>query len=104
MDASKEFEKEKAQNYLTDENVKKIVDTVIARKDVEKFAHLATYAEIVENDYNLNIPRYVDTFEEEAPVDIDAETEKLIELEQEAKEAEKKVKAYFRELGLKVGE
>lgn len=104
VDASKEFEKGKAQNYLTNENVKKIVDTVIARKDVEKFAHLATYAEIVKNDYNLNIPRYVDTFEEEAPVDIDAETEKLIELDQKAKEAEKKVKAYFRELGLKVGE
>lgn len=77
---------------------------MIARKDVEKFAHLATYEEIVENGYNLNIPRYVDTFEEEAPVDIDTETEKLIKLDQEAKEAEKKVKAYFRELGLKVGE
>ena len=104
VDASKEFEKGKAQNYLTDENVKKIVDTVIARKDVEKFAHLATYEEIVKNDYNLNIPRYVDTFEEEAPVDIDAETEKLIELDQKAKEAKEKVNAYFRKLGLKVGE
>lgn len=104
VDASNEFEKGKAQNYLTDANVKKIVDTVIARKDVEKFAHLASYEEIVENDYNLNIPRYVDTFEEEALVDIDAETEKLITLDKEAKEAEAKVKAYFRELGLKVGE
>lgn len=104
VDASKEFEKGKAQNYLTDENVKKIVDTVIARKDVEKFSHLATYEEIVKNDYNLNIPRYVDTFEEEAPIDINAQTDILIGLNKEAKEAEDKVNAYFRELGLKVGE
>lgn len=104
VDASKEFEKGKAQNYLTDENVKKIVDTVIARKDVEKFSHLATYKEIVKNDYNLNIPRYVDTFEEEAPIDINAQTDILIGLNKEAKEAEDKVNAYFRELGLKVGE
>lgn len=104
VDASKEFEKGKAQNYLTDENVKKIVDTVIARKDVEKFAHVATYEEIVENDYNLNIPRYVDTFEEEKPVDINAQTDILMGLNKEAKEAEDKVNAYLRELGLKVGE
>lgn len=104
VDASNEFEKGKAQNYLTDENVKRIVDTVIARKDVEKFAHLASYEEITENDYNLNIPRYVDTFEEEAPVDINAETEKLIALDKAAKEAQEKVNAYFRELGLKEGE
>lgn len=104
VDASKEFEKGKAQNHLTDANVKKIVDTVIARKDVEKFAHLATYEEIVENDYNLNIPRYVDTFEEEEPIDINAQTDILIGLNKEAKEAEDKVNAYFRELGLKVGE
>lgn len=104
VDASKEFEKGKAQNYLTDENVKRIVDTIIERKDVEKFAHLASYEEIVGNDYNLNIPRYVDTFEEEEAIDIDAQTDILIGLNQEAKEAEDKVNAYFRELGLKVGE
>lgn len=104
VDASKEFEKGKAQNHLTDANVKKIVDTVIARKDVEKFAHLASYEEIVENDYNLNIPRYVDTFEEEAPIDINVQTDILIGLNKEAKEAEDKVNAYFHELGLKVGE
>lgn len=80
------------------------MDTVIARKDVEKFSHLTTYEEIVKNDYNLNIPRYVDTFEEEAPIDINAQTDILIGLNKEAKEAEDKVNAYFRELGLKVGE
>ena len=102
VDASKKFEKGKAQNYLTDENVDKIVETVLARKDVEKFAHLASYEEIVQNDYNLNIPRYVDTFEEEEPIDINEQTAVLRKLNEEAKEAEEKVNAYFRELGLKV--
>jgi Type I restriction-modification system methyltransferase subunit len=54
---------------LRQEDIDKIVTTYLNRQDVEKYAHVATMAEIRENDYNLNIPRYVDTFEEEAPVD-----------------------------------
>lgn len=104
VDASKEFEKGKAQNNLTDANVDKIVKTVLERKDVEKFAHLASYEEIVQNDYNLNIPRYVDTFEEEEQIDINAQTAILRDLNKEAKVVEEKVNAYFRELGLEVGE
>ncbi|WP_203626418.1 type I restriction-modification system subunit M [Lacticaseibacillus mingshuiensis] len=69
IDASKGFEKQKNSNKLRQEDVDKIVQTYLARQDVEKYAHIATMAEIRENDYNLNIPRYVDTFEEEAPVD-----------------------------------
>ncbi|MBK4742781.1 type I restriction-modification system subunit M [Bacillus cereus] len=70
IDASNEFTKEKNQNKLTKENIDKIVETYKKREDVEKYAHIATFDEIKENDFNLNIPRYVDTFEEEAPVDM----------------------------------
>ncbi len=65
IDASKEFVKDKNQNKLNSENIEKIIDTYKNRVDVDKYAHVATHEEIVKNDYNLNIPRYVDTFEEE---------------------------------------
>lgn len=71
IDASNDFEKGKNQNNLTDENVDKILETLEKREDVDKYAHRAEVAEILENEYNLNIPRYVDTFEEEPPVDVD---------------------------------
>ncbi|MCU5181201.1 type I restriction-modification system subunit M [Bacillus toyonensis] len=70
IDASNEFTKGKNQNELSKENIDKIVETYKKREDVEKYAHVATFDEIKENDFNLNIPRYVDTFEEEAPVDM----------------------------------
>lgn len=72
IDASSEFEKVKNQNKLTEENIVKIVETYKNREDVEKYAHVATFDEINENEYNLNIPRYVDTFEEEPLVDMEA--------------------------------
>ncbi|HFJ9308178.1 TPA: type I restriction-modification system subunit M [Bacillus cereus] len=70
IDASNEFTKGKNQNKLSKENIDKVVETYKKREDVEKYAHVATFDEIKENDFNLNIPRYVDTFEEEAPVDM----------------------------------
>ncbi len=70
IDASKEFSKGRNQNKLTKENVDKIVETYKKRESVEKYAYLASFEEIKENDFNLNIPRYVDTFEEEEPVDM----------------------------------
>ncbi|TCS93303.1 type I restriction-modification system subunit M [Hazenella coriacea] len=70
IDASKEFIKGKNQNKLSKENIDKIVETYKKRDHVEKYAHLASFDEIKENDFNLNIPRYVDTFEEEPPVDL----------------------------------
>ncbi|WP_332632555.1 type I restriction-modification system subunit M [Halalkalibacter flavus] len=70
IDASKEFIKGKNQNKLSSENIDKIVETYKKREDVEKYAHVASFEEIKENDFNLNIPRYVDTFEEEEPVDM----------------------------------
>ena len=67
---------------------------------MEKFAHLASYEEIVQNDYNLNIPRYVDTFEEEEVVDIAAVQANIARLKQEIAEAEVKMDVYLKELGL----
>lgn len=71
IDASNDFEKCKNQNNLTDENVDKIISTFKERKDIDKYAHVASIEEIRENDFNLNIPRYVDTFEEEEPIDLE---------------------------------
>ncbi|WP_407886564.1 type I restriction-modification system subunit M [Levilactobacillus sp. N40-8-2] len=71
IDASAHFEKGKNQNILRDEDIDKIIETYKTRQDVEKYAHVATLDEIKENEFNLNIPRYVDTFEEEPPVDVD---------------------------------
>ncbi|RFB11450.1 type I restriction-modification system subunit M [Bacillus sp. HNG] len=70
IDASNEFTKGKNQNKLSKENIDKIVETYKKREDVEKYAHVATFDEIKENDFNLNIPLYVDTFEEEELVDM----------------------------------
>ena len=67
IDASREFEKVKTQNKLRPEHIQKIIETYRNRSEIEKYSHCATLKEIEENDYNLNIPRYVDTFEEEDP-------------------------------------
>lgn len=101
IDASKEFEKGKNQNLLTNEHIDKIIQTYKNRQDIDKYAHVAKMAEIEENDYNLNIPRYVDTFEEEPPVDLKAEFAKLTKLQTEAKEIDTELDKYFQELGLK---
>lgn len=101
IDASKEFEKGKNQNLLTDEHIDKIIQTYKNRQDIDKYAHVAKMAKIEENDYNLNIPRYVDTFEEEPPVDLKAEFAKLTKLQTEAKEIDTELDKYFQELGLK---
>ena len=83
IDASKEFEKVKTQNILTEDHINKIIDTYNRREDVEKYAHKASYDEIQENDYNLNIPRYVDTFEEPEPIDIVQVSKDMQEINQE---------------------
>ena len=70
IDASKEFQKDKAQNFMLPEHVEKIVDAYKKRGDIEKFSHLATYEEIQDNNFNLNIPRYVDTFEQEEVINL----------------------------------
>lgn len=88
IDASKDFIKGKNQNKLSQENIDRIVETYKKREDVEKFAHVASFEEIKENDFNLNIPRYVDTFEEKEEVDIVELGKELVALNQQIKTAE----------------
>ncbi|CEG23835.1 putative type I restriction enzymeP M protein [Planococcus massiliensis] len=104
IDASNEFEKGKNQNNLTDENVDKIVDTYKSRETIERYSYAASLKEIKENDYNLNIPRYVDTFVEEEPVDLDAVQVRLKEIDQEIEEIDRELEEYFKELGVGLGE
>lgn len=100
IDASREFEKAKNQNRLKPEHIEKIVETYKNREDVEKYAHKASLEEIKENDYNLNIPRYVDTFEEEEEIDL-AEVQKLIDQdEKEIAELEKVIAGQLKLLGV----
>jgi len=89
IDASQEFEKGKNQNKLTDENIDKIIRVYKERKNVEKYAHLASIEQIRENEYNLNIPRYVDTFEEEKPIDLECISKMLEEDNLEIERLEK---------------
>lgn len=96
IDASNEFEKGKNKNKLTDENIKTIIEAYQNRKDIEKYAHVASLDEIKENDYNLNIPRYVDTFEEEVVIPL---SEVAKELEEVRKEIDDTSKELFNLLG-----
>lgn len=100
IDASKEFEKNKNQNYLTNKNIAKIFETYKNRKEIEKYSHLATMQEIAENEYNLNIPRYVDTFEEEKIVDIKAVANNLKELNEKEIGFQAKIAGFCDELGI----
>lgn len=101
IEASKEFKANKAQNILTEENIEKIYSTYKTRKDVEKFARKVDFKELEENDFNLNITRYVDTFTEEEPVDIKANLKELEQLEPELQKLEKQMDVYLKELGIK---
>lgn len=100
IDASNEFEKGKNQNKLRMEDIEKIVDTYHNRKEIEKYSHIATIEEIRENDYNLNIPRYVDTFEEEEPINLEEVKKDIEGVEGELLEVKKEMKKYLDELGL----
>ena len=100
IDASREFEKVKNQNMLLEEHIDKIVNTYRNRTVIEKYSHLATLQEVAENDYNLNIPRYVDTFEEQEEIDIQAVMQEIKSLESKRAELDKEIDVYFKELGL----
>lgn len=105
VDASKEFKKDKAKNVLEPANITKIVETYQAFRnganaEVEKYSHVATLDEIVENEYNLNIPRYVDTFEEEEIINIDEVNAEIADLKTRIAEVEKQMAKYLEELGL----
>lgn len=98
IDASRDYKEAKNQNLLTDEHVQKIVDTYRAFQTVDKYAYRATPQEIADNDFNLNIPRYVDTFEEEAEIDLDAVKTEITRLEGELATVRAKMQAYLEEL------
>jgi len=102
IDASNEFEKGKNQNNLSDKNITKIIETYRNRQDVDKYAHVASIEEIKENDYNLNIPRYVDTFEEEEELNLD-EINRMIEQDnREIAQLEKEIAEQLALLGVKM--
>jgi len=100
IDASQHFEKVKTQNYLRDEDVDRIVDTYAKRITIDKYSYVANLDEVRENDYNLNIPRYVDTFEEEDPVDIAIVASELKELETEIKITDETIAGFCLELNI----
>ncbi|HAD13040.1 MAG TPA: type I restriction-modification system subunit M [Saprospirales bacterium] len=106
IDASKHFESAKNQNRLRHSDIEHIVSTYrdfaagkLAPGVVEdKYSYVATPEEILENDYNLNIPRYVDTFEEEAEVDMAAVQQEIAQLEAELEKVQKEIDAYLKQL------
>ncbi len=100
IDASNNFEKVKNQNKLREKDIDLILSTYKNREEIEKYSHLATQKEISENDYNLNIPRYVDTFEEEEPIDLNQVVKELRALEDEIKEIDQTIIDNCKELGI----
>ena len=99
IDASREYQDGKNQNFLRPEDIRKIVQTCRARASVDKYAYLATFAEIKENDFNLNIPRYVDTFEEEEEIDLMQVRREREQLKEELAALEVEMDGYLKELG-----
>jgi type I restriction enzyme M protein len=99
IDASREFKNGKNQNFLTETNLQKIVETYQQRENIDKYAYLATHDEIKENDYNLNIPRYVDTFEEEEEIDLMAVRKEREVLKGQLADLEIEMDGYLKELG-----
>ena len=102
IDASGEgnYEKGKNQNVLRNSDIARIVSTYEARETVDKYSYVASYDEIKDNDFNLNIPRYVDTFEEEELVDIDEVKQNIANIEAELAQVQAQMAKYLEELGL----
>ena len=100
IDASQGFEKVGNQNYLRNEHIEKIVETYKARTTQEKYSHLATLQEIKDNDYNLNIPRYVDTFEEQESIDLEAVARELASLDDEIKTTDSNIAEFCKQLNI----
>lgn len=102
IDGSKEFEPGKNQNRLREEDIEKIVNTYKSFDTAEKYAYRATFEEIKNNEFNLNIPRYVDTFEEEEEIDIMEVQKEIDDLEKELAGVRGEMKGYLEELGLNI--
>lgn len=100
IDASREFEKAKNKNLLLESHIEKITSTYLNRVEIEKYSHLVTLQEITDNDYNLNIPRYVDTFEEEEEINIQDVMSEIKSLESKRAELDAEINIYLQELGI----
>lgn len=98
IDSSKNCIKQAKQNDMNDEQINKIIETYKNRKEIEKYSHLASFEEVVKNDYNLNIPRYIDTFETEPLPDLKEVVQDIIKIEKETKECEKQLKGMLEQL------
>ena len=97
-----DFEEGKSRNKLREKDIKKILSAFDKFKDIDKYCHVADLSELEENEYNLNIPRYVDISEPEEEINIQEAYNELSELESEQKELESKVKTDLKELGIKL--
>ena len=101
INAAQHFEKGKRQNYLTDAHIDKIIETYQKRpKEVERYARRVEMKEIIENDYNLNISRYVSTAEDEEEIDLEATHANLVTIEEEIRRATSEHNRFLKELGL----
>jgi len=100
IDASQDFKKAKNQNYLRDEDVEKIIQTFRKRNAEDNYSYVATLDELKENEYNLNILRYVDTFEEEEPIDLDMVCNELKSLDKDMKETDKTIAGFCKQLNI----
>ncbi len=89
----------KNQNRLRSEDIDKIYNTFKNWEAIDKYSHIASFAELKENDFNLNIPRYVDTFEEEAEIDLIAVRTERVQMQNELKTLEAEMEGYLKELG-----
>lgn len=100
IDASQHFEKAKTQNVLRNEDIDLIVETYRNRTETPKYSKKASLEEIAKNDYNLNIPRYVDTFESEESIDIDAIAKELKALDEAIKATDETIAGFCKELNI----
>ena len=100
IDASNEFEKVGNQNQLTQDNIDKIINTYRNRTAIDKYSYVAPLSEVAENDYNLNIPRYVDTFEEEKEIDLEAVANNLKALEKDIEATDLVIAEFCKELNI----
>ncbi|MCP3672428.1 MAG: N-6 DNA methylase [Gammaproteobacteria bacterium] len=102
INASEHFERDKRQNYLSDEHIEKIIDTYQHRpeKPIERYARRVDMAEIEANDYNLNITRYVSTAKAEVQIDLSATHKELVEIDEQIQESTAKHNEFLKELGL----
>ena len=100
IDASNDFEKQKNQNKLLPEHLDKIIAAFEQRQNIDKYAKVATLQEVKDNDYNLNIPRYVDTFEAEDEIDLNRIAQQLKELEQQSQKTDEVIADFCKELGI----